>query len=257
MNQDELNKVTEGHASWLRADRVSCIQKWRIGGVGDEEIVSRLIAEFGIPLELAQEDLVAGQGPRGSRANLSDANLSGANLRGANLSRANLSRANLSRAGLSGANLSRANLSRAGLRDADLSDANLSGADLSDADLSDANLRGANLSRAGLSRAKEDLWKVLDSASAEAPGLLAAVREGRINGSCYNGVCSCLIGTIATIRGVRFDLLEDNLAPNGGRPAERWFLALRPGHTPANSQVAAITEAWIVEWMTANGQGAA
>ena len=91
---------------------------------------------------------------------------------------------------------------------------------------------------------------VLSGAAAEAPALLAALREGRIDGSCYEGACSCLVGTIATARGV--DYLT--LAPDSNRPAERWFLAIQRGDTPATSQFAAITEAWIQDWIAARAE---
>jgi len=200
-----------------------------------------------------------------SDANLSDANLSGANLSGANLSDANLSDANLSGAYLSDANLSDANLRGANLRGAYLSDANLSGANLSDANLrganlsgaylSDANLRGANLRGAYLSgswdaeeaaEARKDLRSVLDVAPSEVPGLLAAVREGRVDGSVYSGKCACLLGTIAIVRGCDYRAL--GIAPNADRPAEQWFMRIRPGHTPAISPAAKLVEEWILEW---------
>lgn len=43
------------------------------------------------------------------------------------------------------------------------------------------------------------------------------------------------------------------LVANASRPAERWFLAIRRGHTPENSEVARITEQWIVEWLKGRG----
>lgn len=36
---------------------------------------------------------------------------------------------------------------------------------------------------------------------------------------------------------------------NSARPAERWFLQLRPGDTPATSEVARITLEWIDTWL--------
>ena len=174
-----------------------------------------------------------------SGANLSDADLSGANLSGANLSGANLSRADLSRADLSDANLSRADLSRADLSRADLSRADLSDADLSDANLSDANLSGA----------RNDLWDVLLRARAEVPGLLAALRSGRVNGSAYHGECACLVGTIANIRHAGIEELGSGLKPDAARPAERWFLGIREGDTPETSQIAKVTEGWILEFL--------
>jgi hypothetical protein len=132
----------------------------------------------------------------------------------------------------------------ANLSDANLRSAYLSGANLSGAYLSGANLSGAILSDAYLSGIKSDVWKVLDTAPAEVPELLAAIRDGRIDGSQYVGTCACLVGTIANIRKCDYQTLE----PDSGRPSEKWFLAIRPGHTPATSQISAITEQWIVEW---------
>ena len=226
-----------------------------------------------------------------SGANLSDANLSGADLSDAYLSDAylsdaylsdaNLSRANLSRANLSGANLSDAYLSDAYLSDADLSDAYLSDADLSDADLSDANLSRANLSRANLSRAnlsraylsgadlsdanlsdadlsranlsgiKDDFFKILDSAPSEVPGVLAALNAGKVDGSTYEGPCACLVGTVANLRGCHYEDIP-GIEPDSYRPAERWFFMIRKGSTPENNQAAAITKAWIEEWIAAH-----
>lgn len=58
-----------------------------------------------------------------------------------------------------------------------------------------------------------------------------------------------MVGTIANVRGCHYEQLG-SLRPNSSRPAEVWFLALRPGHTPENHQVAEITERWIIEWLT-------
>jgi hypothetical protein len=168
--------------------------------------------------------------------------LSGADLSGANLSGANLSDANLSDANLSGANLS----------DANLSGADLSGANLSDANLSRANLSGADLSGANLSEIRDDVWKVLDAAPHEVTGLLFAVREGRINGSVYNGECACLVGTIAALRTCSVHDLPREIRPDACRLAERWFLGIKPGDAPEHHPVSRITAEWIEAWMTAH-----
>jgi hypothetical protein len=42
---------------------------------------------------------------------------------------------------------------------------------------------------------------VLSAAPAEVPTLLAKVRAGEVDGSVYEGVCACLLGTIANARG--------------------------------------------------------
>jgi uncharacterized protein YjbI with pentapeptide repeats len=201
-------------------------------------------------------------------ANLSDAYLRDANLNGAYLRDANLNGANLRGADLSGADLSGAYLRGADLRDANLSDADLSGAYLSGADLSDADLRGANLSDAYLGDAylrgadlrgadlrdadltpiRDDVWAVLSSCPAEVPALRAAIAEGRVDGSTYTGDCACLVGTLANARGCEFDELA-TVKPNAGRPAERFFLGIAKGDTPATNQFSAIALAWVDEWL--------
>jgi uncharacterized protein YjbI with pentapeptide repeats len=197
-------------------------------------------------------------------ADLANANLTGADLANANLNGAYLANADLNGAYLTGADLTNANLNGADLANADLANANLNGAYLTGADLTNANLNGADLANADLRSAdlsgadldpiRDDLRLVLDSAPVEVAGLLAALRAGTINGSTYSGSCACLVGTIANIRGCEYDRLE-GLRPDSGRPAEKWFLALRAGHTPDNSQVAAITEGWLLEWQAARGEG--
>ena len=113
-----------------------------------------------------------------------------------------------------------------------------------------ADLRGANLDGADLSRIREDLYAVLGSAPNEVPALLQALRDGRVDGSTYEGDCACLVGTIAKARGCYYNEVS-GLPPDSSRPAERWFLAIRKGDRPADNQVAAITERWIAEWVAA------
>ena len=121
----------------------------------------------------------------------------------------------------------------------------LTGADLTGADLTDLQLAKTEM---GLARA--DVRAVLDAAPNEVPGLLAALVEGRINGSVYSGECACLVGTIANLRGVNAMSLSGGLAPDSSRPAERWFMNLHEGDTPARSGVAAMTAWWIHEWQS-------
>ena len=175
----------------------------------------------------------------------SGANLSGADLRGANLSDANLSGANLSGANLRDANLSGANASVANLRVANLSDANLTRANLSGANLSGADLRGANLRDAYLSGVRESVWETLDEAPHEVPALLAALHEGRVDGSQYNGECSCLVGTLQSAVPIGCDL---SIKQDSQRPSERWFMGIAQGHTPASNPFAEHAMRWVLEW---------
>ena len=185
-----------------------------------------------------------------AKANLSEADLSWANLSWANLSEANLSEANLSWANLSEADLSKANLSWANLSWADLSKANLSWADLSKADLSKADLSKANLSEADLSPIKSDFFAVLSSAPKEVEGLRAAIVEGRIDGSTYEGECACLVGTIANVAQKSYEDLP-RLRPNSRRAIERFFMAIKKGDTPQNSQASKLALEWLDEWLNA------
>lgn len=180
--------------------------------------------------------------------NLRHASLRLANLQGVNLRHANLQGANLRCADLCGADLRHADLEGADLAgarlDADLRHANLEGADFEGANLRNADLRYTNLDRARLGAIRAAIRAVLDTAREEVPGLLAAVREGRIDGSAYIGACACLVGTIAKIRGRPLDAME----MSAHSAAERWFFAIRPGMLSASSPVVALTEMWIVEW---------
>ena len=175
-------------------------------------------------------------------ARRNDAVLRGAVLRGAVLSGAVLSDADLRDADLSGAVLSGAVLRGAVLRDANLSGANLSGADLRDADLSDANLSGANLRSF-----KADFWSILLTARNEVPGVIAALKEGRVDGSTYTGECACLVGTIANVRGV--DVYDSSeIERDSNRPAEQWFLMIRKGDMPGDDTGGGFAAQKALEW---------
>ena len=182
-------------------------------------------------------------------ADLGGANLGGADLGGADLGGANLRGADLGGADLGGANLRGADLGGANLRDADLRGADLRGADLRGADLGDANLRGADLGDANLAPIRDDLWAVLSAAPSEVPGLLAAIREGRIDGSTYEGECACLVGTIEHVAGAPHNTLPI-LKPNSSRPAEMFFLGINQGDTPETNQFAQLAADWIEDWLT-------
>lgn len=147
------------------------------------------------------------------------------------------------------ANLRDADLSGADLSDAYLSGANLSGAYLRGANLRGANLRGAylrgaNLSDANLRSFKADFWAILTTARKEIPGLITAMREGRIDGSTYSGECACLVGTIANVRHVSADTLEQD----SSRPAEQWFLMIKKGDKPGDDSGGGFALQQALEW---------
>ena len=158
-----------------------------------------------------------------------------------------------------GANLRGAYLRGANLRDANLRDANLRGAYLGDAYLRDANLRDANLGGAYLGATddprhplfaiRQDLWSILDQAPVEVAGLRAALVEGRVDGSCYEGECACLVGTIANVRGCPIDELD--LPQLSSRPAEQWFIPIRPGGKPGDDSEGGFRSKLAVEWIDA------
>ena len=200
-----------------------------------------------------------------SRSNLSGSNLSCSNLSDSNLSGSDLSRSDLSGSDLSRSDLSRSDLSRSDLRDSDLSRSNLSGSNLSrsnlrgsnlscsnlrDSHLSGSNLRGSNLSGSDLSRSdlrdiKTDFFEVLLRASTEVAGLRVALVSGKVDGSTYEGECACLVGSIANVRQANYRDLPNELKPNAGRPAERWFLGIKKGDTPETNQISRITVEWL------------
>jgi hypothetical protein len=167
-------------------------------------------------------------------------------------------KADLSDTDLRDANLRGADLSGANLRGANLRGADLSGADLSDTDLRSANLRGANLRDANLRVAnlrsfKADLWMVLTQYRTEVPGLISAIKEGRIDGSVYSGECACLKGTLANIKGVSVNTFEQDIS----QPAEQWFLMIRKGDKPGDDTGGGFASSkaleWCLEWCAASG----
>ena len=89
---------------------------------------------------------------------------------------------------------------------------------------------------------------MLVRARSEAPGLLLALREGRVNGSTYTGECACLVGTIANLRGQVHDNMPD-LRPNSSRPIERFFMGISKGDTPATNPVSKIVEGWLIQFI--------
>ena len=137
--------------------------------------------------------------------------------------------------------------SKANLRDANLGGANLRDANLGGANLGGANLRDANLGGANLTVIRDDLWAVLCSAPTEAASLRQALLDGQVDGTQYEGKCACLVGSLAKAKGCRYTDIP-GLTPNSQRPSERFFAAILPDHTPANSQFAKLAVEWIDQW---------
>ncbi|HNQ42524.1 MAG TPA: pentapeptide repeat-containing protein [Saprospiraceae bacterium] len=120
----------------------------------------------------------------------------------------------------------------------------------SNADLSGACLSGADLTGADLLLIKNDLYEILNKVPGEVPALKAAMLAGKIDGTTYEGYCCCLVGTI-----YKHDTPETEEvynSRNAYRPIERFFLAIRPGHTPENNPVSKIVFDWIEEWENIN-----
>jgi hypothetical protein len=140
-----------------------------------------------------------------------------------------------------------ADLTDADLTDADLTRANLTRANLTNANLTCANLRYADLRYADLTAIKNDVWRVLLHAIPEVPGLRNALVEGRVNGSAYEGDCACLCGTIANVRGCRYDAIE-GVKPDASSAAERFFMAIKKGDTPERNPASKIAVEWIDEF---------
>ena len=161
----------------------------------------------------------------------------------------------------------RANLTDADLARAYLTGANLTGADLAGADLARANLAGAKgLNDEYLRPFKADLFLTLDSLHAgplEARHLIAKLRAGEVDGSTYGqgetNRCACLVGTIAQVG----DREVDELDRNGDRPAERWFMMIRPGDKPGavdadgkptgGGYAAQRALEWVLDWCACHG----
>jgi hypothetical protein len=209
-------------------------------------------------LKTLKAAIAAGSDLRGSDlrgSDLSDSDLRGSDLRGSDLRGSDLRGSDLSGSDLSGSNLSDSDLSGSNLRGSDLSDSDLSGSNLSGSNLRGSNLRGSdlrgsdlsgsNLSGSDLTPIRDDIWAVLSSAPAEVPGLIEALKAGRVDGSTYTGECACLVGTIAKIRGVNVDSLETN----SSRPAERFFMGIRKGDTPETNQFSKLALEWSEDWI--------
>jgi len=132
----------------------------------------------------------------------------------------------------------------------DFCSANLSNTNFSSAVLKNVFMVGANIQGANLQPVKDDLWSILDKAPAEVPGLITALKEGRIDGRVYVGPCACLVGTIANIRSVHYRELL-GIKPDSSRPAENFFLSIFLGETPETNPFSKLAVEWCEEWIAA------
>ena len=100
---------------------------------------------------------------------------------------------------------------------------------------------------------RTDIHEILDASPTEVPGLLFALKAGRVDGSTYEGVCCCLVGTLANLRHCYY-LDLPGIKPDASRAAERFFAQIHKGDTPQNSVWAAKAAQWIEEWLAAHPQ---
>jgi uncharacterized protein YjbI with pentapeptide repeats len=103
------------------------------------------------------------------------------------------------------------------------------------------------LKTGALESVKNDFFGRMLRQKNEVPFLKQAIIDGKINGSQYEGDCCCFVGTIAKAAHCNYKELP-KLKPDSDSPTEKWFMALRPGYTPANNSVAKITFDWIEEF---------
>ena len=138
----------------------------------------------------------------------------------------------LADADLAGANLARANLARATLARADLADAYL------------ADAKG--LTDEALRQLKADFFLTLLHAKAEVPALISALREGRVDGSQYEGECACLVGTLANARGDQYRSAFPDASAD--HPAERWFMMISKGDKPGDDSRGGFASSKALDW---------
>jgi len=153
------------------------------------------------------------------------------------------------------ANLTEADLTEADLTEADLTRANLTRANLTGANLTRANLTRANLTEANLTEADRPFKTDFIAEVLKLPNELEALRQtiidGKIDGSTYSGECACLAGTLAkqcgTTEGKNIPVNGFQFVADAYSPRERWFMMIKPGHTPENNRAAKEALAWLDE----------
>lgn len=178
---------------------------------------------------------------------LRNVDLRGANLERANLQGADLEGANLQDATLEGANLQDADFSYANLEYTILKNANLQGTNLKGADLERANFEGSNLEDANLEEIKEDILREVSKLKTEVPNLIKHLKEGKVDGSLYEGDCACLAGTLANSLECHYRELPNGYVINSDSLRERWFLGIKRGDTVENNPISRLTVKWLTD----------
>jgi len=145
-------------------------------------------------------------------------------------------------------NFDGANLYATCLHDSTFSNCSVNNTVFTKAQLEDCLFEDTDLLTANLEEIKQDLWRVLEYALPEVPGLIQAVEKGRINGQVYDGACACLVGTIANFRGQNPERL-DGIETNIDSPIEMFFLNIEESNNPYNHEVSRVVHTWLKEWM--------
>ena len=104
-----------------------------------------------------------------------------------------------------------------------------------------------------LSMVRADVFAVMSKSPQEVPALRLALKNGKVDGSTYNGECGCLLATLATARGCRFDQIP-GVIPNSERPSEEFYKLIHPGDTPETNWAADFAHRWAEEFERENQQ---
>ncbi len=99
----------------------------------------------------------------------------------------------------------------------------------------DAPLRG------DLRFVRADYFAILCGAHREVPSLLRALRDGKVNGSTYEGACACLVGTLENAGAT-------GLPHAPSSPAELWFAPIKPNTVPGEDSEAGYRAQRALEW---------
>ncbi len=102
-------------------------------------------------------------------------------------------------------------------------------------------MRGAYLSGAYLRSTKADFFMILAMGHAEVPHLIKALKDGRVDGSTYEGDCACLVGTLENGG-------ASGIPHQGSSPAEQWFVPIRKGTKPGDDSEGGFRSAKALEW---------